>query len=200
VAFSPDGKTLAYYIGEPGVRLRDVQTWQERASLRSAEAVREMAFSPDGKTLASAYEDGIMRLWNVRTAQLTATLKASAALNFMGFSSDGKRLFAESGYGVKVWDAQTGREWASLSWPDFTVTRAVFSPDSRTLACALYAGGKQCAIKLWDDRTRQECATLKGDTHYINFVTFSPDAKTLASASDDGTVRLWDASLWQRLP
>ena len=74
VAFSPDGKTLAAASYDLTVKVWDVATRKELATLQGTEAVWSVAFSPDGKTLASAGGSisnvpGELKLWDVATGR-----------------------------------------------------------------------------------------------------------------------------------
>lgn len=54
-------------------------------------------------------------------------------------------------------------------------------------------GGDDRAVKLWDLETRRHIVTLSAHTDYIRYLDFHRGHRPwLASASDDGTVRIWN--------
>ena len=77
----------------------------------------------------------------------------------------------------------------SVAWGDRAVA---YSPDGTRLAVASNIG-----VWLYDAHTGDEVALLIKHTSFIYSVAFSPDGKTLASASEDGTVQLWEVSTGQ---
>ena len=149
VAFSLDGKTLASGSGDKTIKLWDVATGQERATLRGhSNWVSSVAFSRDGKTLASGSWDNTIKLWDVATGQERATLRGhSEPVNSVGFSPDGKTLASGSWDNtIKLWEVATGQERASLRGHSESVYSVAFSPDGKTLA----SGSFDSTIKLWD--------------------------------------------------
>src|SRR5207245_3592078 len=88
-----DGKTLASGDNEGAVKLWDIATKQELATLKGhKQATGSVAFSPDGNTLASA-GGKVVKLWNITTKQEVASLKLKEhGFDSLAFSPDGNAL------------------------------------------------------------------------------------------------------------
>jgi WD40 repeat protein len=194
LVFSPDGKLLAGAAMDGTVRVWDAGSPAERLNLPHGGEALAVAFSPDGLLLASAggapSRNGEVKAWDARTGRLLYT-HAGFGRHFVhavAFSPDGKRLACAGHAEVKILDAATGREKASLRGHTAWITSIAYSPDGTRLASASI----NSTIKVWDLRTNTEVLALRVPGGWVQDVAFSPDGQRLASAGD--AVLVWDAS------
>ena len=181
VAYSPNGKMLAAGSWDNTVKLWDVATQTNIATLVGhTERVSSVAFSPDGTILASGSWDNTVKLWDVATRKNIATLeKHTSAVNSVVFSPDGKMLASGGGFFlgldgriILLWDVATRKNIATLEGHTDAVLSVAFSPDGAILASG--AGFNSGAVKLWNVETGENIATFRHSTA-VNSVAFSPN-------------------------
>src|SRR5581483_9943573 len=89
---------------------------------------------------------------------------------------------------VKLWQADTGAELATLNADDSAALAVAFAHDGTLLATAGADGG----VRLWDVPARKLLGVLGRHRASVWSVAFSRDDRLLASGSSDSTAKLWD--------
>jgi WD40 repeat protein len=116
MAFSPDGKLLAYTstmrrvvrgaIYDRKVMILDLCTSAVRSTLTGhSNSVNSVAFSPNSKLIASASDDRTVRLWDSSTGATRSTLEGHFnCVKAVAFSPDGKLVASASNdKTVRLW-------------------------------------------------------------------------------------------------
>jgi WD40 repeat protein len=170
VAFAPDGKTLAVSDEDGVVRLLDAETGKEAARLAGPpEAVARLEFASDGKTLAAASGHGQLRLWDLSGGERAAFAGLEGRPTGIAFLGDGK-VIATSGFGVRLWDAATGRPLRTLGDMGEPTRDLGATPDGK-LVGAVTGEGRFVA---WETAGGSPRFRLNGA---IYGATFLPDGK-----------------------
>ena len=178
------GSNIVISAGEDGTLRR----WSPATAATLQAPVTTASFSPDGKTVLNGGADGVLRLWDLSAGSVTE-LAGHAAPSFPRFSPDGAHIVSASlDGGVRLWDSESRRSKVAAS-EDALVFAATSDPAGRRIA---FGGARQTiTIQRLDGGDR---VVLKGHEGAIRGIAFDPGGTHLASASDDGTVRLWNAA------
>ena len=205
LAFSPDGKTVAFDHGVI-IRLWDTETGKTleislvdpndiyNASLDDTSEV--LAFSPDGKKFVNGTWGGDVHLWNPETGEaLTTFFRAEPqeghhgrdTIRALAFSPDGAMLAVGSDTHIRI-RLLAGERQIGFKNVSGQTEVLVFSPDATVLVIGRRNGG----IELWDITTGDQLTTLEGHIGPVETLVFSPDGRTLVSTGQDGTILAWD--------
>jgi WD40 repeat protein len=160
LAFSPDGKLLAYRFSsaqlgdrpEPAPLPSRIDIWNPHTrelvkTLKFDDGAPGIRFSPDGGLLAFKEEEKGIRLWNVLTDETIQRFGGEEAQTICSpaFHPDGEVLASGSNdytNTIRIWSVQTGKCLRVLETPA-AANCVAFSPDGSMLASA------GAAVILW---------------------------------------------------
>jgi WD40 repeat protein len=196
ITFSPDNQWLAFATVFGGVRVWDVNARSEVTNLPAIGTSRApigLAFSPDSRTLAyNENAHGAILLWDIASRSVDRLAGHHDVVRTLAFSPDGQMLASGSqDRTARLWNVAERREGFAFTNQSGGFTTLAFSPDGRTLAMSA-AGGAGRVVRLVDVETKSQKAQRRGHLNDISSLAFTRDGQTLLSASDDGTVRVWD--------
>ena len=197
--WSPDGSYLACGQGDGKVEVWDASTWQRAASLDVLAKPPpnnwfpvKLAWSADSGLLAAVGPAGsLAKVWERDTWQEIASLQnIELRPNLSGgiaWSRRGRRLAIGAFKGTGIWSPGKGGETRVLRGEEYGLDCLTWSPNDDWVASA-----RSNTIEIWDPRRGKVARTLTGHADMVHALDWSPDGQRLVSASQDGTVKLWD--------
>jgi WD40 repeat protein len=203
LCFSPDGASLAGFIGNAKVQLWNIATGKGRLlcprPVEAASSHSFMRYSSDGRFLAVEWEarQNWISIWDIERGCEIETIKGleNSVLD-IAFSSDNRYVAISDWAGpVVIWDMTIHKEIRRLIPHKPFTQRLAFSHDDKTLV----TGGVDGNVKLWNTQMWQEIARFPGKEGCpVTACAFSQNDTQLMSITREG-VHVWKAASWAEI-
>ncbi len=186
--FHPDGTTLVAASGNL-VHVWDLVGGAEERPLSLHERrVDNAVFSPDGARLASSELGGAIVVSDPDTGRVVHQWSGhEGAVRGLAWSADGQRVVSAGDDGtVRSWDSGTGQ------------MRVLAQEEARAYYLDHHPADDRVGVPLSDGTALilggDAVVRLQGHRGEVNVLRFAPGGARAVTASDDGTIRLWETA------
>ncbi|MEG3836396.1 nSTAND1 domain-containing NTPase [Microcoleus sp. Z1_C3] len=207
-AFSPDGKFIATVCLDKNtqlVRVWEIATAREEASILQKDRIDALAFSSNGKDLylagTNSENPAQIRIWEAKTSKdvirITGGTSYKESVGILGFSPDGKYIAASAGSILQVWDVSTTREVARLSEFNEMLRAVAFSPDGKYLTTLsgitknFEALTNPYIVQGWEVNSGKEIARVPHHSSCERNLACSSHGRYLATGTTEG-IQVWE--------
>ncbi len=194
VDVSDDGKWLACGTDGNGVQIFRTGSAQVEPRILSGRdnRIRTLDFLPDNKRIFSAGTEGLITLWNLETGTGTTFATVDSPVDVLVVSRDGKYLAAGTRNGkIIIFEVENAQAMFVLHE---SAGNSVLALDFGAGNELLASGDLQGNVLVWDFMSKSLLNNLRGHRARITQLKFSPNGSLLASASNDGSVRMWETA------
>jgi WD40 repeat protein len=194
VALSPDGEVVASGGRRGELTLSDPDGKQLWHFAGTGGDVSAVALSKGARLTVFKGGGGAVRYCTVGARDDSRVLEGAARATALTCSADGALIGTAGADGsIKLWDADSGRERATIPGHAGGVRCLQFDPTGTSLASA----GADGTLRLWDVGTRQERALPDGKAEGVTGLRFRADGRSLAAAAGDRVI-FWDLATGRR--
>ena len=199
-AFDASGSRIVSAGADGTLRLWSVASEGKKQSIPGhAASITACALTADGRFAISGSKDHTLKVWDTETGKESAAFTGhSHPVTGCAVSRNGKVVLSSSiGQDSIQWDRVTGAELIKSEGPRSILKSCGFAPDG-----GHFVTGGLGLLKIWGGKPagfESDRPILEGHDGDINACLFTPDGTRILSASDDGTLRLWDFSTGREL-
>ncbi len=203
IAFAPGGGALVAGEQDGGLRTWDLPGGEARPRIPPRRGqVAKLGVSDDGRHLLQVTRDRVAQVWDLQQGRAVNTIPGSWSSGAISPGGETLALIDQASGELALVDRESGLPRpprfllpASSEGCRFGVVS--FDPKGQFLAAGSVDAPSEGPLAcVWDARDGRLLHALRGheEPHRLTAVDFSADSRRLLTASEDGTVRVWDLS------